>query len=185
MNRLSIKLLISESSILLNSKYIIATVGKKTKYPYFYASVISKRISDEIELDESEPYVEIKEIIDGSSFVAKKAKTHDEEKKVATKVPVDDIQINDLSSKSKKKIKFKKKKFTYIIKIADFYFNESAIQMKSKIIDETSIVKVNIKKISNSNFRVFLGPFLDLNSLKTSFNAINVLDFENIEIIKK
>ena len=57
--------------------------------------------------------------------------------------------------------------------------------MKSKIIDETSIVKVNIKKISNSNFRVFLVPFLDLNSLKTSFNAINVLDFENIEIIKK
>ena len=31
---------------LLNSKYIVAKVGKKTVYPFFYNSVISKRISD-------------------------------------------------------------------------------------------------------------------------------------------
>jgi len=170
---------------LLNSKYLVAKVGKKTDYPFFYNSVISKRINDELELDVDEPYIEIKEIIHGSSFVAKKAKTHDEEKMVAAKAPVEDIQIKNLNSISKKKISLKNKKFSYIIKIADFYFNESAIQMKSRIIDETSIKKVNIKKISKSNFRVFLGPYHDLNSLKTSFNAINVLGFENIEIIKK
>ena len=48
-----------------NSKYILAKVGKKTKYPNFYNSVISKRISDELELDELDPYIEIKEIIHG------------------------------------------------------------------------------------------------------------------------
>jgi len=87
---------------LLNSKNIIAKVGKKTDYPFFYNSVISKRINDELELDEFEPYIEIKEIIQGSSFIAKKAKTHEEEKKVADKAPVDDIQIKELG-KSKKK----------------------------------------------------------------------------------
>ena len=30
---------------LINSKYIIANVGKKVEYPYFYNSVISRRIS--------------------------------------------------------------------------------------------------------------------------------------------
>ena len=60
---------------LINSKYIIANVGKRVEYPYFYNSVISHRISKILEIDELEPYVEIKELLEGSSFIAKKAKT--------------------------------------------------------------------------------------------------------------
>ena len=170
---------------LINSKYIIANVGKKVEYPYFYNSVISRRISNKLEINELEPYVEIKELLEGSSFVAKKAKTYDEEKKVATKAPIDEIQIKDLSNINKNKIKQNKRKFNYIIKIADFYFEKSANQMKSRIIEETSIKNVYINKLSETNFRVFLGPYIDLNSLKNSFNAIIVLQFDNIEIIKK
>mgnify|MGYP000135457168 CR=1 FL=1 len=36
------------------------------------------------EIEELEPYVEIRELLEGSSFVAKKAKTFDEEKNVAS-----------------------------------------------------------------------------------------------------
>ena len=86
---------------LLNSKYLIAKVGKKTEYPYFYNSIISKRISDELEIDELEPYVEIKQIVEGSSFIAKAAKTYDEEKNVADKAPVDSIQIKEIGKDSK------------------------------------------------------------------------------------
>ena len=170
---------------LINSKYIIANVGKKVEYPYFYNSVISRRISEELELDILEPYIEIKEIIQGSSFIAKKAKTYDEEKNVAEKAPVEQIQIKELSDTSKKEIEINKKKFSYVIKIADFYFEKSADQMKSRISNETSIKDVNINKLSPTKFRVFLGPFEDLNSLKKSFNAINILEFDSIEIIKK
>ncbi len=56
--------------------------------------------------------------------------------------------------------------------------------MKSRVLEETTIKKVKIKKISNTNYRVFIGPYDDLNSLKKSFNAINVLEFENLEVIK-
>ena len=170
---------------LINSKYIIAKVGKKIDYPFFYNSVISQRIGKILEIDESEPYIEIKEIIKGSSFVAKRAKMFEEEKKVATKVPIDDIEIKDLSNNPKKKIKNNNIKFSYIIKIADFYFKESAKQMKLRILNETTVKKVHINKLSNTKFRVFLGPFNNLNSLKNSFNAINILQFDNIEIIKK
>ena len=45
-----------------NSKYIIVKVGKKTNYPIFFNSVISQRISKELEIDQSDPYVEIIEI---------------------------------------------------------------------------------------------------------------------------
>ena len=170
---------------LLNSKYIIAKVSKKTEYPYFYNSVISRRISEELELDILEPYVEIKEIVQGSSFIAKKAKTYDEEKNVAEKAPVEQIQIKELGGNSKKKIEINKEKFSYVIKIADFYFKKSAEQMKSRISSETPIKDVNIIKLSSTSFRVLLGPFKDLNSLKKSFNAINILEFDSIEILKK
>ena len=170
---------------LINSKYIIASVGKKIEYPYFYNSVISRRISDELEIDYLEPYVEIKEILEGSSFIAKKAKTFEEEKTVASKAPIDDIQIKDLSNNEKEKNEVNIKNFSYTIKIVDFYFKESANQMKTRILTETSIKKINVNKLSKNKFRVYLGPFNNLNSLKKSFNAINVLQFDTIEIIKK
>ncbi len=170
---------------LLNSKYILAKVGKKNKYPNFYNSVISKRISSELELNESEPYIEIKEIIQGSSFIAKKAKIFDEEKKVAEKAPVEQIQIKDIANNSKKEIIIMNKEFSYVIKIADFYFEKSAKEMKSRISTETAIKEINIEKLTSIKFRVFIGPYDNLNSLKKSFNAINVLKFDSIEIIKK
>jgi hypothetical protein len=170
---------------LINSKYIIANVGNKVEYPYFYNSVISRRISKNLEIDELEPYVEIKELLKGSSFIAKKSKTFDEEKTVASKAPIDDIQINDLNNNEKKKSKVNIKKFSYIIKIADFYFEKSADQMKARVLNETSIKKININKLSRNKFRVYIGPFNNLNALKNSFNATNVLQFDTIEIIKK
>ena len=169
---------------LLNDKSVIAKVGKNSNYPIFFNSVISKRISDELELNLSEPYVEIKEIKFNSTFVAKKSKTFDEEKIVASKAPVDSIKIKDLSKKPKIKKKQNKKVFSYNIKVADFYFENSAQNMIDRIKKETIIEKVSIKKLSINNFRVFLGPYDDLNSLKKEFNAINTLQFENIEILK-
>ena len=83
---------------ILNQKTIIAKVGSNAKYPLFNNSVISNRISKEIDLDPNEPYVEIFEILNNSSFIAKKAKMFDEEKQVADKAPIDSISINDLNS---------------------------------------------------------------------------------------
>ena len=88
-----------------NNKSVIATVGKKADYPNFNNSVITNRIAIAIELDINEPYIEISEIVNKSSFVAKKAKTFEEEKKVADKAPVESITINDLMITKKKKKK--------------------------------------------------------------------------------
>ena len=169
---------------LINSKYIIANVGKKVEYPYFYNSVISRRISKNLEIDELEPYVEIKELLEGSSFIAKKAKTFDEEKQVANKAPIDSISINDLNSEVTKTGQVKQNKFNYSIKIADFYFKDTALTMLDRIKKETSVNKIEIQSLSSTQYRVFLGPFYNINSLQKAFNDINVLQFENIEIIK-
>ena len=47
-----------------------------------------------------------------------------------------------------------------------------------------TLKNTKLKTLSETNYRVFLGPFDNLNSLKKAFNDISLLNFENIEIIK-
>ena len=56
--------------------------------------------------------------------------------------------------------------------------------MIDRIKTETSISKIKLLKISKTNYRVLLGPFNDINSLKESFEKMNSLYFENLEILK-
>ena len=56
--------------------------------------------------------------------------------------------------------------------------------MINRIINETNIKNPIIKTISNTKYRVLLGPFNDIKKLEESFNDIKSLNFENIEILK-
>ena len=168
---------------ILNNKSLIATVRKSSKYPSFNNSVLSLRIAEELELDIDQPYVEVLEILDNSIFVAKKAKIYDEEKNVAFKAPVNSININDLNVVKNKVQKKLITRFSYIVKIADFYFNDTALMMVNRIKVESYIKDPKIEKISDKKYRVYLGPFDNINSLQKSYNDISILEFENIEII--
>ena len=56
--------------------------------------------------------------------------------------------------------------------------------MKNRIKSETNLKKIKIIKLSETKYRVLLGPFNDIKSLKDSFEKMNFLDFENLEILK-
>ena len=170
----------------INEKSIIAEViSNKVIFSEFYNSVITDRIVEELSLNLNEPYIEIVLISQDSAFVAKKAKTFDEEKRVAEKAPVDGITIDNLdNTKIKERKKIQANKFLYSIKIADFYYKDSAISMVDKIKEETNLRNPLIKKLSKTKYRVLLGPFNDIKKLEDSFNKIKLLNFENLEIIK-
>jgi hypothetical protein len=170
----------------INQKTVIAEViSNKVRFSDFYNSVITSRIADELSLNLNEPYIDLVLISQNSTFIAKKAKTYNEEKKVAEKAPVDGIQIDNLGDVNQPKNEAKKDNiFSYSIKIADFYYKDSAKNMSDRIIDETNIANPVIKTISNTKYRVLLGPFNDIKKLEDSFNEIKSLDFENIEILK-
>ena len=170
----------------VNQKTVIAEViSNKVKFSDFYNSVITSRIAEELSLNLNEPYINLVLISQNSTFVAKKAKTFNEEKKVAEKAPVDGIQIDNLGEiNQQKKEAIKEEIFSYSIKIADFYYKDSAMNMSNRIINETNIKNTLIKTISNTKYRVLLGPFNDIKKLEDSFNEIKSLNFENIEILK-
>ena len=169
-----------------NQKTLIAEViSNKVKFSDFYNSVITLRIAEELSLDLNEPYIDLILISENSTFIAKKAKTFKEEKKVAEKAPVDGIKIDNLGETNvQKKEIVKNSVFNYSIKIADFYYKDSAENMINRIHMETNLKKTTIKKLSNTKYRVLLGPFNDIKKLEKSFNEVKSLNFENLEILK-
>ena len=167
-----------------NGNFLIANVkSNRVKFSNFYNSILSPRIAKDLDLDLKDPYVEIVLIPKNSTFVAKKAKTFEEERTVAEKAPIDGILINDLNKKkSVKKIKTQKM-FSYSIKVADFYYKNTAMLLVDRIINETSLKNLNIIEISKTKYRVLIGPFNDIKSLRESFEKIDSLNFENLEIL--
>ena len=56
--------------------------------------------------------------------------------------------------------------------------------MKDRIENEVLIKKVKIIKLSPTKYRLLIGPFNDIKSLRDSFEKMNLFNFENLEILK-
>ena len=143
----------------LNGKSLIAEVkSNRVKFSPFYNSIITQRIAEELELDLNEPYIDIVLISKNSTYIAKKTKTFEEEKTVAEKAPIDGIKISDLNSSNNTKKELKKNnKFSYYIKVADFYYKKSAKNMSKRIKSE---VKLKISKSLNL-LKLIIGYYWD------------------------
>jgi len=168
---------------LLNNKSTNAIVKTKNKNLFFYNSIFSKRIFDELDISLKEPYVEISKIRENKTFIAKKSKTFDEEKKVANKAPVKSISINEIGTPKSKELD-DRRSFNYSIKITEFYFLKNAKELKKRIKNETKLNNINIISINDTKHQVLLGPYSNINTLQSAYNSINNLNFENIELIR-
>ena len=166
-----------------NSKSIIAIVKSNANYSPIYNSVINKKIANYLDLDIDNPFVEIFVIKKNNIFIAKKAKTFDEEKKVANKVPVSDINIKVISDVEKEPKK-EKSKIKYIINIGEFYYLNSAKSLKNRIKTDTSIKNIKIQKLSDKKYRIYSGPFDSFSAIKDTYFKINQLGFESLDILK-
>ena len=96
---------------------------------------------------------------------------------------VDVLHIIDINEKKNKIKNIKTKVFSYSIKVADFYYKDTALLMLDRIKTEAKITKLKIKELSTTKYRVLIGPFNDIKSLKGSFEKLNILNFENLEIL--
>ena len=162
----------------VNSKVIETKIYNKSKYPKIFNIVISKKIATILELDVNNPYVEVYEVKKNKIFIAKKADIFEEEKKVAENAPVDEITMDNLS---KGELDIKKeilKETNFILVINDFYFEDSANNLKVELVEKTKMNNISIEKINNKKYRLFVGPFKNFNALKTTYFSLNNLGFE-------
>ena len=168
-----------------NSKVVETIIYKKANYPKIFNMVISKKIASILELDINNPFVEIIEVKKNKTFVAKEGNTFEEEKNVIDKVPVDEIKINDLTTNKPKINKKLTKKNNFILVISDFYYVDSANNLKNELIKEININNISVKKINNNKYRLLVGPFESFNALKTTYISLNNLGFEGLNVYNK
>ena len=165
-----------------NGKYIILKNSFKLNYPDFYKILITKSISDQINLDENFPFVEVEELKKNKSFIAKKAETHDEEKQLQVKAPVEKVKINNISKIIKKTSNNEHK---FVIVLGNFYSFESANFLKKKVKTESQSLrdkKITILKKNKHNFEVFLGPYKTIKTIKNDYIALKQINFDEVDI---
>ena len=167
-----------------NSKFIETKIFKKANYPKIFNIVISKKTASILELDADNPYIEIFEIKKNKKFIAKEGKMFEEEKNVAEKAPVDEIQMDDIT---KIKVEDKKKidKSNFILVINDFYYEDSAINLMNELNKKIKLDNISVKKINSQKYRLFIGPFENFNALKTTYISLNNLGFEGLNIYRE
>ena len=79
----------NDSIVLKNNKHI--------KYPDFYKILITDPVAKKLNIKKELPFVEILEIKKNKSFIAKKAKIFQEEKKISSNAPVASVEISNIS----------------------------------------------------------------------------------------
>ena len=168
-----------------NLKVIETKVSKRSDYPKIFNIVISEKVASILDLDIKNPYVEIIEIKKNKTFIAKKTNTHNEEKNVAGKAPVKKIKMNDLSKVQEKKEKEVVKKKNYILVINDFYYVDSANNLKDELVKKIKMSNIYVKKINDNKYRLLAGPFKNFNALKSSYISLNNLGFEDLNIYRE
>ena len=74
------------------------------------------------------------------------------------------------------------KEANFILVINDFYFEDSANNLKAELVKKTKMNNIFIEKINNKKYRLFVGPFKNFNGLKTTYISLNNLGFEILYI---
>ena len=169
----------------VNSKIVETKIVSRVSYPKIFNIVISKKVATDLKLDFENPYVEIIELKENEKFVAEEGTIFDEEKNVAEKAPVDEIKMDDLSVVKSSPKKKEKKRKNYILIISDFYYSETAYNLKDRLQNDNKLKNLHIKKINDKKYRLFVGPFKNFNALKSTYISLNNLGFEDLNIIKK
>ena len=166
-----------------NKESIVLKNVKRIRYPDFYKILITETVAKKLNLNSELPILEIMEIRKNKSFVAKKAKIFNEEKKIPSKAPVASVQISNIS---KDKVKETKKKLDKIyIHIATFYSKNTANVLKERIVKELINFdgnKIKIRKINNKETQVISGPYTSVNLLKNDYIMIKSFGFEELDI---
>ena len=166
-----------------NKKSLVLKNIKRIRYPEFYKVLITEAVVEKLELDENLPLLEILEVKKNKSFVAKEAKTFNEEKKISSKAPVENIQISNIS-KEKSKKDYKTSEQIYIL-LGSFYSADTANFLKQRItkdVPEFNINKLKIKKSNNKENLVISGPYNSVNSVKNDYILLKTFGFEELDI---
>ena len=166
-----------------NKKSLVLKNIKRVKYPEFYKILITQPVAIELGLSQELPIVEILEIKKNKSFIAKKAKIYNEERKISSKAPVASVEISNISKDKTKTLK--KNKDQIFLDIGTFYSSDTAVFLKKRIIKKVPDLdngKLKIKKVNDKETQLISGPYTSVNLLKNDYIKLKNFGFEELDI---
>jgi len=166
-----------------NKESLVLKNKKRIRYPEFYKVLITETVAEKLKLDKNLPILEITEVKKNKSFIAKEAKTFNEEKKISSNAPVENIQISNISKEKSKKNK-KTSEQVYIL-LGSFYSIDTANFLKQRITKDVPEFNINKLKIKKNNIKenlVILGPYNSINSVKNDYILLKTFGFEELDI---
>ena len=166
-----------------NKKSLVLKNIKRIRYPDFYKILITQAVAEKLKLDNTLPLLEIVEVKKNKSFIAKEAKTYNEEKKISSNAPVESIQISNISKEKNKRNK--KTKDQIYINLGIFYSMEAAKFLKQRInkdVPKFNINKLKIERKNNKETSVISGPYNSINSVKNDYILLKTFGFEELDI---
>ena len=166
-----------------NKKSLVLKNIKRIRYPDFYKILITQAVAEKLKLDNTLPLLEIVEVKKNKSFIAKEAKTYNEEKKISSNAPVESIQISNISKEKNKRNK--KIKDEIYINLGIFYSMEAAKFLKQRInkdVPKFNINKLKIERKNNKETSVISGPYNSINSVKNDYILLKTFGFEELDI---
>ena len=168
-----------------NSKFVETKIYKKASYPSMFNIVLSQKIATILELDIENPYVEVFEVKQNKTFIAKESDIFEEEKNVVESVPINEVEMDDLSKEEKKKKRKIKVTVSFGLIVSDFYYYDSAMNLKNELTKKTQISNFSIKKLNDNKYRLSAGPFKNFNALKSIYIGLSNLGFEDLYIYRE
>ena len=119
---------------------IVVKNTKRINFPDFYKILMTEEAAKKLNIDKEKPFVEIIEIKKNKSFVAKKAKIFQEEKKISSNAPITSVTISNISKNKINKNNNKTEKM-YIM-IASFYSEDTAKFLKKESLKKFLITTI-------------------------------------------
>ena len=162
----------------LNKKIdIITKTQDQTKSLGSRVIALPEKLYEKLKLDRNFPLIRIQSIRENKTFVAKKVKTFDSEKKVKNKVKLEEIKVLDLNNtlKENKKIYLNFGPF-YFKSYADGLYKVIDINLKNK--------KILFKNYNQKNYIISIGPLKNLqeyDEMYFNLGKIGLIGF-NIDI---
>ena len=167
----------------VNKKSVVLKNTKRIKIPEFYKLLITKSVSQKLNLNSELPILEIIEVKKNKSFIAEKAKIYKEEKNISSKAPIKSVTISNIS-KNKIKNSINKSSKIFIL-LGSFYSEDTANFLRERIIKETigfDLKKLKLKKIKNKETQVIAGPYTSVNLLKNDYIKLKKFGFEELDV---
>ena len=93
--------------------------------------------------------------------------------------------MDDLSLNKKKKKETYKEKSNFILVISDFYYIDTANNLKKDLLKKIDLNNIYVKKINDTKYRLLVGPFKNFNALKSTYISLNNLGFEELMVYKE